>query len=618
MINRPMATSTVKKQKLRNNEYYDTQTMFDELYSTAKNKPNYKFYKLMDLINSKENIELAYRNIKKNKGSKTKGSNGKTIDDIAMKTNEELVNYVRNRLKNYTPHSVRRVEIPKRNGKIRPLGIPSIEDRIIQQCIKQVLEPICEAKFYNHSYGFRPNRSTHHAVAKSVFYMQKNNLHYVVDIDIKGFFDNVDHSKLLKQMWTLGIQDKQLLCIISKMLKAPIENVGIPSKGTPQGGILSPLLSNIVLNELDWWIAKQWEYFETNHNYDMIRNGKIERSHKYRALRKSKMKEIFIVRYADDFKIFCKDFNTAQKIFHATQMWLKERLNLDISEEKSKIVNLKKNYSEFLGFKLKIKSKGNKKVVKSHISDRAKKDIVKQLKEKIKNIKRDTTIVNVGKYNATVIGIQNYYSIATDVYEDFRNISYIVNRTIYNQTRKLQSKTGIKSELYKRVYGKYNMKPIYIRNIPLFPLTGVKHIPPMNIKQDICSYSKEGRAHIHARQKGVSINILKYILENPIPSQSIEYNDNRLSLLVGQNGLCKISKEPLEIGGMHCHHKKPKHLGGTDEYKNLIIIKADIHRLIHATNQETIKQILNTTKLNEKSLKEVNKLRILVGNCKIA
>ena len=203
-------------------------------------------------------------------------------------------------------------------------------DRMIQQCILQVLEPICEAKFHKKSNGFRPNKSTENAIAQMETLMQLSNHHIVVDIDIKGFFDNVNHSKLLKQIWTLGIRDKKLICIISAMLKAEIKGVGIPEKGTPQGGILSPLLSNIVLNELDWWVASQWEEFPTKHTYHahIPNSGKTAHDNKYRAMRSTGLKEMHMVRYADDFKIFCKTRVDAEKTFIAVKQWIKDRLGL--------------------------------------------------------------------------------------------------------------------------------------------------------------------------------------------------------------------------------------------------------------------------------------------------
>jgi retron-type reverse transcriptase len=151
----------LKRQKLRNNEYYSMQHIYDNLY--AESKKGVIFTRLMNIITREDNILLAYRNIKNNTGSLTKGVDGKTIKHFANMTTEQLVSYVRRRLGNYTPKSVRRVEIPKPDGRSRPLGIPTISDRLIQQCILQVLEPICEAKFYKHSYGFRPLRSTKHA-----------------------------------------------------------------------------------------------------------------------------------------------------------------------------------------------------------------------------------------------------------------------------------------------------------------------------------------------------------------------------------------------------------------------------------------------------------------------
>jgi group II intron reverse transcriptase/maturase len=347
--------ATAKKAKtvknLRHAEYYDMPELFDGLY--ARSKAGNCFANLMDLILTEENIKLAYRNIKRNSGSTTPGVDKLTMKHIEKLTSEHVISKVRHKLAWYNPKPVKRVEIPKPNGKMRPLGIPSIWDRLVQQCILQILDPICEAKFHNRSNGFRPNRSAEHAIAQAMRMIQIQHLHYVVDIDIKGFFDNVNHAKLIRQIWDMGIRDRKLICIIKQMLKAPIVlpdgQKEYPDKGTPQGGILSPLLSNIVLNELDWWISSQWEDIPTR---DVIKegtaaNGTPNRSNKCRTLRRTALKEMYIVRYADDFRIFCRKRSDANKIFIAVKQWLSERLKLDISEEKSKAVNLRKNYSNF-------------------------------------------------------------------------------------------------------------------------------------------------------------------------------------------------------------------------------------------------------------------------------
>ena len=593
-----------KSQLLRNNEYYLMQEKFDRLYKLSKE--NSKFKKLMNLISDKDNILLAYRNIKKNKGSVTVGTDGKNIKTYQNWNRDEFVKYFQDKLQNYNPKSVRRVNIPKPNGKLRPLGIPCMDDRIIQQCIKQVLEPICEAKFHKHSYGFRPNRSTKHAIARSMTLANNAKCHYVVDIDIKGFFDNVNHAKLKKQMWSMGIQDKNLISIIGKILKSEIEGEGIPTKGTPQGGIISPLLSNIVLNELDWWLSNQWETFKSKYEY-------CDAATRYRALRKGDIKEFYFVRYADDFKIFCKDYVTAKKIFIATTKWLKERLGLDISQEKSKITNLRKNKSEFLGIALYVKPNKNKLVCHSNISEKSKKRIVENLKKQIKVIQRFPIRKEVYKLNSMILGIHNYYNCATKASYDFGDINFLVLKTLKNRLRKCKSKKGVRTATYEKLYGKYYGKLITVSGVTIFPIYGCIYERLYSFKQVICNYTEEGRMLIHQRISSYN-HLINYLLTVKQDNRSIEYNDNRISLMVGQRGKCAVTGEPLDILDMECHHKKPKELGGTDEYKNLVWVKGTVHKLIHCTKQETISKYLNSICINEESMKKLNSLRRQVGN----
>ena len=616
---------TLKKQKLRNNEYYDMQSVYDELHT--KSVEGKKFTDLMKIISCENNILLAYRNIKNNKGSATEGTDGKTIEHYKDWSEGKFVEYFQRKLENYYPKSVRRVEIPKeyQPGKTRPLGIPCMDDRIIQQCIFQVLEPICEAKFHNHSYGFRPNRATEHAIARTQFLMWNSSCHYVVDIDIKGFFDNVNHSKLLKQMWTTGIHDKNLICIIGKILKSEIKSIGIPDKGTPQGGIISPLLSNIVLNELDWWLSDQWETFQTRKEYP--RN-----SGKFRAIRTSNLKEFFMVRYADDFKILCKDYKTAQKIYVATRDWLKERLGLEISPEKSKITNVRKGKTEFLGFALFVQKKSGAFVTRSNISDKAKISIKAKLKEQIKAVQQESTPHQVNLLNSKILGIHQYYEIATLCSKDFAEINFVVSKSLYNRLKgRIKKVKGWRkrikkpdtdtpkfksSKTYQKFYGEYNQKPKIVAGVKIYPIYGCKFNPPKLYNPDVCKYTEKGRKLIHNKLGSVR-SLVIHLLKCKEYEKSVEYNDNRISLMAGQNGKCGVTGDFLAIGNMECHHKKPKELGGSDKYKNLIWVKTEVHKLIHATTPESIGKYLAILKLDKNGLKKVNTLRLLAENLEI-
>lgn len=295
-----------------------------------------------------------------------------------------------------------------------------------------------------------------------------------------------------------------------------------------------------------------------------------------------------------------------------------ERLGLEISPEKSKIVNLKKRWSYFLGFKLKLCPKGGKWVVKSQMTEKAFRKCKDTIRTAIRRIGKKPSTPSVMQFNATVLGLHNYYKAATYVYTDFDRIAFDVRKSLLCRTKRHRSKTGLRSQAFQQFYGHFNGKIFYVAKLALFPINGVKTKPPMCFSQDICSYTEVGRAKIHALQNAVNPHILRQLMENPIQGASTELNDNRISMFVAQHGKCAISKEPLTLGNMVVHHITPKQAGGGDNYANLILVTPDVHQLIHAKAEETVQKYLNKLKSCKLNMARLNKLRELAGNYKIA
>lgn len=587
----------------RHKQYYDFTGIQNDLFQRSREGTK-NFKDLLEIIISDENILLAYRQVKSNMGAKTPGTDDQTILDLAKVDQDKFIHHLRKLVLNYKPKSVRRVWIPKNYSKgKRPLGIPSIRDRIVQHMFLNILEPICEGKFYNHSYGFRPTRTTRHAVARVQTLVNINKYHFTVDIDIKGFFDNVNHSILLKQLWNIGIRDKRVISVISKMLKAPIKGEGIPSKGVPQGGILSPLLSNIVLNDLDQWVADQWESFETRYKYSVNHS-------KYTNLRRnSKLKEGFLVRYADDFRIMTNSYESAVKWFHAVVDFLNKRLKLEISPNKSKIINLRKKSSSFLGYIFKAVRKGNKRVFYSHIDDDKQKQIIAKLKDRIHNIHKHPTAGNANLYNSVVLGVQNNFQYATHIVNDMSDIEYRVLRTLKSRLKKIAwygkpinlPEKGAYLKFYENTRKTYRIAGVY-----LFPISQVKTKNNLNYSQAINPYTDE---KVFDGDKE-----LAELMKSRLPNRSVEYMDNRLSKYSAQKGRCHVTGVPLKAADVHCHHKMPTSLGGTDEFQNLVVVHKDIHIAIHATKEETILKYVNRFNLHTKQIEKLNQLRKL---CKL-
>jgi RNA-directed DNA polymerase len=270
---------------------------------------------LMQVVCSHDNIRRAYKQVKQNKG--VAGIDNMPVYEFAEWFAKEGDNLLESlRTGRYRPQAVKLAEILKPNGGKRKLGIPTVTDRIIQQAIAQVLSPIYEQQFSDHSYGFRPNRSAHQALKKASEYVESGN-RIVVDLDLKNFFDVVNHNRLMHRL-TQTIGDKPLLRLIRKYLQSGIMTGGAVSQrteGTPQGSPLSPLLSNIVLDELD----KELE----------------GRGHKF-------------VRYADDCNIFVRSQAAGERVMQSISNFIEDKLKLLVNNEKSRVCP--SNQTKFLGY----------------------------------------------------------------------------------------------------------------------------------------------------------------------------------------------------------------------------------------------------------------------------
>lgn len=390
------------------------------------------------------------------------------------------------------------------------------------------------------------------------------------------------------------------------MLRAPISGIGTPKKGTPQGGILSPLLANVVLNEFDWWISNQWETFTSTHQYK-------DTCKMYRALKTTDLKEMYIVRYADDFKIFTRTAKQAEKIFRAVKMYLKDRLCLEIANEKSKITNLRKKSSDFLGFEIKAVKKKKKYVANSHVSKNRCKKMRQALKNQIKAIQRGPRGPETWRYNIMVLGMQNYFQYATHVSVSMNKINHSLITSLHNRLSRfsIYGYPHGANSLFKKRYG-VTRKAYRIEGDYLFPIGKIHTRVAFNFSQTISNYTVEGRTSMHKNLD----NLIQMELQKMMATRkeeygirSLEYLDNRLSKYSMQKGKCSVTGKFLFSEEVHCHHVVPTALGGTDNFMNLTLLSKDVHKLVHTVKKEFIMKYVRKLKLDDKQLSKLNILR---------
>lgn len=375
---------------------------------------NEQFDDKYNVVCSPEFLYHGWLNVKSNSGSNAPGVDGTTAEDYGENLNERLKGLSR-RLKSdsYKPKAVRRVYIPKGDGEKRPLGVPTIEDRVVQESLRLVMEPIFETDFSDYSFGFRPNRSCHDAISLVARQMAPAGGPYkpwILDLDIEGYFDNVDHRTLMYAIQD-RITDRRILELIWKVLKSGVMEQGTYRNsvtGTPQGGIISPLLANIYLDALDQWIGKWTESTKTDRERRR-RRGKGSWSY---------------VRYADDFLIMGSGRkHRAEAMMRRVETFIDEELNLALSDKKSELIHAQDGLS-FLGYDLKACPKTGK--AKRYVPREAKKYIRGRIKKATSGPTEVSARRKIFAVNAVVRGWANYYKYCNDAAKVIGDVEYLL------------------------------------------------------------------------------------------------------------------------------------------------------------------------------------------------
>lgn len=360
---------------------------------------------LLEEILNQNNLNKAYKKVVSNKG--VAGVDGITVEeefDYLKENKDRIINQIRKR--KYKPQPVKRVQIPKENGKMRNLGIPTVTDRIIQQAIFQVISPIFEKQFKDNSFGFRPNRSCEQAVIRALEYLN-DGYEWIVDIDLEKFFDTVNQDKLITIIGKT-ITDGDVVSLIRKYLSAGVMEKGIvkaTTVGIPQGGNLSPLLSNIMLNELD----KELEARGLN-----------------------------FVRYADDCIILVKSEKAANRVLASITKFIEKKLGLKVNAEKSKVT--RPTQTKYLGFSFWKSPKGQWKP-KPHLKSYQK--LVRKLKQLTDRSWGISLDNRIEKINYVVRGWVNYFRIANmknKITEIDEHLRVRIRVIIWKQWKKIRKK----------------------------------------------------------------------------------------------------------------------------------------------------------------------------------
>ena len=558
------------------------------LRQKSRKKEDYVFTRLYRNLFNPDFYLNAYAKLSSKEGNMTRGTDETTIDGFGIARIKRLISQIR--LEQYNPKPVRRVYIPKKNGKLRPLGIPSFDDKLIQEIIRQILEAIYEPQFSYNSHGFRPHRSCHTALQQIL--NTGSGTSWIIEGDIKGFFDNIDHDIMVKLL-SKRIKDGRFLNLIRKFLKCGIMEEGKirdSLTGAPQGGVVSPILSNIYLHELDNYIEKvvqreirgirrkeNKEYRKLYHRKQYrIKTGKIKEANKIRqALRKipgydstdPDFRRIRYVRYADDFLVLIiGPKKMAIRIKAELKQFLSTNLNIELSEEKTLITNPQTEKCRFLGYDItkgrdytqvvRGKNGRKRKSINGVMQLRVPADIIRQ---KIKQFSQNgkpthkTDRMNapiegiIKQYNSEIRGLYNYYCMAANVSKQLYKFQYF---HYYSLAKTIASKFKLS---LRQTFKKYAVNVSRKQGTGTLKKIGVNYTTKSGVKT-LTYFNQSIKRILHPRKTA----IIDF-------NTSTHYNNELICRL--SYGQCELCGTRLAIENLVVHHiRKLKNL--KDKYKN--------------------------------------------------
>jgi group II intron reverse transcriptase/maturase len=498
----------------------------------AEQDPDRKFYGLFDLICQDDWLRLAHDYVKQNAGSKTAGCDGIDMSEFDEDLEGNLARLqAALQTATFEPCPVRRVYIPKSNGQVRPLGIPSIRDRIVQEAVRMVLEPIYEADFHQYSFGFRPNRRTMDAIKCITWSTQEHKKYFwIVEGDISSYFDTIDHKRLMKLL-RRRVKDEKLLDLIWKFLRAGVMERKLfkdTQRGTPQGGIISPLLANVYLHELDKYLEKYTA---------LSTKEKTER-------RKAGLANYVYVRYADDWVILCNGTREqAEAIRAETGDFLSTRLHLTLSAAKTKITHLNDGF-DFLGFTIR-RSRGHAGLrTKILISEKGTEKHLKSLKVATSpSTHEDSVTLKIKALNRIIAGWCRYYQYTSEAASQFHGLTSV---TLWLMAHWLGRKYHlVMPQVMRRFYeeGTFSEGEIKLRRHDAFPTRQYRQ--------------RFLKPNPYTHQEKIEREELPD--ENPWPGFEIRpgWADTRRKVMERDGYTCQVCKKPVTPETCEVDHKCP-------------------------------------------------------------